>query len=206
MQRYGIMGGTFDPIHIGHLVTAEAARHEFDLQRVFFVPSGNPPHKQGQHVTSGEHRYLMTLLATTANPAFYLSRVEIDRVGYSYTYDTVQFFLHEYAPCELYFITGADAIREITNWHRHEELLQICHFVAATRPGFRLDDHLNLEHFSNGEMQQIHHLEVPSLAISSTDVRQRVRTGRPIKYLVPEGVEHYIHKYRLYAGEREIDV
>lgn len=195
------MGGTFDPIHIGHLVTAEVARHEFNLERVFFVPAGNPPHKRGQNVSSGEHRYLMTLLATAANPAFHLSKVEIDRGGFSYTYDTVKYFLTEYGPCEVYFITGADAIRDIPTWHRHQELLQISHFVAATRPGFRLDDYLNLQHFSANELEHIHLLEVPSLAVSSTDVRARVREVRPIKYLVPEGVEHYIHKHRLYLQE-----
>lgn len=202
MQRLGIMGGTFDPIHIGHLVTAEAARHEFSLERVFFVPSGNPPHKRGT-VSPGEHRYLMTLLATAANPAFYLSRVEIDREGYSYTYDTVRYFLDQHGPCEIYFITGADAIRDIPSWHRHQELLQISHFVAATRPGFRLEDYLNREHFSLSELQSIHLLEVPSLAVSSTDVRKRVQAGHPIRYLVPEGVEHYIHKHRLYLQTGE---
>ncbi len=196
MHRIGIMGGTFDPIHIGHLVTAEAARHEFALQRVFFVPSGNPPHKQ--HVSQGEHRYMMTLLATAANPAFYLSRAEIDRSGYSYTYDTVRVFLREYVPCELYFITGADAILDITNWHNYRELLQISHFVAATRPGFRLEQHLDRQGFTAAEREHIHYIEIPSLSISSTDIRQRVREGRPITYLVPEGVEHYIHKHRLY--------
>ncbi|MGI6357793.1 MAG: nicotinate-nucleotide adenylyltransferase [Bacillota bacterium] len=198
MRRIGIMGGTFDPIHIGHLVTAEAARHEFSLQRVFFVPSGNPPHKQSQNVSKGEHRYLMTLLATAANPAFYLSRAEIDRSGYSYTYDTVRLFLRDYAPCELYFITGADAILDITSWHNYQQLLQICHFVAATRPGFRLEQHLNRQSFTAEQLAHIHYIEIPSLAISSTDIRRRVREGRPISYLVPEGVEHYIHKHRLY--------
>lgn len=198
------MGGTFDPIHIGHLVTAEVARHEFALERVFFVPSGNPPHKQGQAVSSGEHRYLMSLLATTANPAFYLSRVEIDRSGYSYTFDTIKFFLAEFGPCEIFFITGADAIRDIPSWHRHQELLHISHFVAATRPGFRLDNYLNLEHFSAAELANIHLLEVPSLAVSSTDIRTRVIEGRPIKYLVPEGVEHYIYKHRLYVGDSSV--
>lgn len=194
------MGGTFDPIHIGHLVTAEVARHEFALERVFFVPSGNPPHKQGQTVSAGEHRYLMSLLATATNPAFYPSRVEIDRGGYSYTFDTIKFFLEEFKPCEIYFITGADAIRDIPTWHRHQELLRISHFVAATRPGFRLDDYLNLEHFSAADLANIHLLEVPSLAVSSTDIRRRVLEHKPIKYLVPEGVEHYIQKHLLYSG------
>lgn len=196
MHRLGIMGGTFDPIHLGHLVTAEAALYEFDLERVYFVPSGQPPHKK--EVTDGEHRYLMTLLATATNSAFYVSRVEIDRQGYSYTFDTVRYFLQAYAPCEVYFITGADAIRDIHKWHRYQDLLSISQFVAATRPGFALQNFLNSRNFSREEMQHIHFLEVPSLAISSTDIRQRTQAGRPIKYLVPDSVENYIRKHQLY--------
>lgn len=192
------MGGTFDPVHIGHLVTAEVARHEFGLEKVYFVPSGKPPHKQTRPVTDAEHRYLMTLLATAANPHFYLSREEIDRSGYSYTVDTVEYFLQAEGPCEVFFITGADAIRDMHTWHRYRDLLGLAQIVAATRPGFSLKTYINSEHFSQHELDHIHLLEVPSLAISSTDIRRRVRDGRPIKYLVLESVENYIHKFGLY--------
>ncbi len=200
MGRYGVMGGTFDPIHLGHLVAAQAALHEFELDAVYFVPSGQPPHKR--HVTDGEHRYLMTLLATAANPRFYTSRVEIDRVGYSYTYDTILYLRQEFNSDEIYFLTGADVISHLHTWYRYRELLQVCHFVAATRPGFAFDDALQSSSLTAAEVERISFLEVPSLAISSTDIRQRVRDGRPIKYLVPSAVENYIYKHALYrSGE-----
>lgn len=198
MRRCGIMGGTFDPIHLGHLVTAEAALHDFRLDAVYFVPSGRPPHKE--EVTDCEHRYLMTLLATVANPKFLVSRVEIDRSGYSYTYDTVQHFSQHFKQCEIYFITGADVMHAIHKWHRYQELLRSCHFVAATRPGFSFSDAGTL---TAQEMEAIQFLEVPSLAISSTDIRRRVQTARPIKYLVPSSVEGYIYKHGLYRAEKQ---
>ncbi|HBK84902.1 MAG TPA: nicotinic acid mononucleotide adenylyltransferase [Firmicutes bacterium] len=199
MVRCGIMGGTFDPIHLGHLVTAEAALHEYKLDLVYFVPSGQPPHKQD--VTDCEHRYLMTLLATVANPKFFVSRVEIDREGYSYTFDTVEYFRRQYTKCEIYFITGADVMHDLHRWYRYRELLTCCHFVAATRPGFSFSDSKNL---SPQDIACIDFLEVPSLAISSTDIRNRVRTQRPIKYLVPSSVEGYIYKHGLYRSKGEL--
>lgn len=195
MRRCGIMGGTFDPIHLGHLVTAEAALHEFRLDAVYFIPSGRPPHKE--EVTDCEHRYLMTLLATVAHPKFLVSRVEIDRSGYSYTYDTVQYFSQHFKQCEIYFITGADVMHDIHKWHRYQELLRSCHFVAATRPGFSFSEAGTL---TSEEIERINFLEVPSLAISSTDIRRRVQTARPIKYLVPSSVEGYIYKHGLYRA------
>lgn len=195
MRRCGIMGGTFDPIHLGHLVTAEAALHEYELDAVYFVPSGQPPHKED--VTDCAHRYLMTLLATVAHPRFIVSRVEIDRAGYSYTYDTVQHFARQFEHCEIYFITGADVMHDIHKWHRYKELLQSCNFVAATRPGFGISEVGTL---TPQELNGIHFLDVPSLAISSTDIRRRVRTARPIKYLVPSSVEGYIYKHGLYQS------
>jgi len=193
------MGGTFDPVHIGHLVTAEAARYEFGLEKVYFVPSGQPPHKQGRKVTAAEHRYLMTLLATATNPHFFLSREEVDRPGYSYTVDTVERLLQTEGPCEVFFITGADAIRDMHTWHRYRDLLGMAQIVAATRPGFSLENYINSDHFAQDQLHHIHLLEVPSLAISSTDIRKRVHAGHPIKYLVLESVEHYIHKFGLYT-------
>ena len=201
-MRIGVMGGTFDPIHLGHLVTAVAVRHRFGLHQVVFVPTGRPPHKKGEDVSSAEHRYVMTFLAVVSNPEFSVSRVEIDRPGYSYTFDTM-LTLHEvYGPnCELYFITGADVMRDIHTWHRAEELLTLCHFIAASRPGYTLSDYIaqtDMERFrGNGRIQL---LEVPAMAISSTDLRRRVRAGEPIRYLVPESVENYIHEHGLYLG------
>ncbi|MGB9886012.1 MAG: nicotinate-nucleotide adenylyltransferase [Moorellales bacterium] len=200
MGRLGIMGGTFDPIHYGHLVTAEAARTDFGLEAVIFVPSGSPPHKAGKRLTEARHRYLMVVLAVASNPWFDVSRVEIERPGYSYTVDTVREFQRLYGEdTEFYFITGADAIQEILTWHRVDELLARCRFIAATRPGYHLDGLGQvLQKLSPDQRSRIHLLEVPALAISSTDVRERVRRGRSIKYLVPEAVEQYIYKNRLY--------
>lgn len=206
-MRLGIMGGTFDPIHWGHLVTAEAARHQFHLDQVLFVPAGQPPHKQGRNVSRAEDRYLMTFLAIANNPVFHISRMEIDREGQSYTYDTVARLRETYDLTELFFITGADAMRQVLTWHRARELLTMCHFVAATRPGFTLGDYLAqsaLQEFR--EKGNIHLIEVPAMAISSTDLRHRVSEGQPIKYLVPEAVEYYIYKNRLYVEDDAVFV
>lgn len=205
MKRCGIMGGTFDPVHYGHLVTAEAAREEFGLERVIFVPSGRPPHKKEYPVTVARHRYIMTILAVATNPSFEVSRIEIDRPGLSYAVDTVAAFQQQFGPeTELFFITGADAILEILSWKNVEELLGRCHFVAATRPGFDLGEiEASLDDLLRQFSGRIFPLAVPALAISSTDVRRRVETGRSIKYLVPEAVEHYIVKNHLYLAEDE---
>lgn len=202
-MRLGIMGGTFDPIHWGHLVTAEAARHQFALDQVLFVPSGQPPHKQGRKVSSPEHRYLMTFLAIANNPVFHISRLELDRPGNSYTFDTISHLKGEYPRgTELYFITGADVMRDILTWHRAGELLAMCHFVAASRPGFTLQDymaHSDLAKFK--ESGSLHLIEVPAMAISSTDLRRRVAVGEPVRYLVPDAVENYIYKNKLYVTD-----
>ena len=197
-RRMGIMGGTFDPIHYGHLVTAEVARARFHLDEVVFVPAGLPPHKQSNDITMAWHRYHLTLLATGTNPYFTVSDLELRRKGPSYTFDTICDFreqgLEKGEKREIFFITGADAILEIMTWHRVTELLEQCSFIAATRPGYQLD-RLSL---SPTMAKNIHFMEVPALAISSTDIRRRLATGEPIKYLLPEEVENYIYKYRLY--------
>lgn len=193
------MGGTFDPIHYGHLVTAEAARSKFHLGAVVFVPSGRPPHKKDYPVTSSEHRYLMTVVAVVTNQYFDVSRMEIDRAGYSYTIETVKQFHEQFPGTELYFITGADAVLEILTWKNMTEILEYCHLIAATRPGFELDDlKHNLEEAVGDNVKKVHSIEVPALAISSTDIRKRVSQGYPIKYLLPESVEQYILKNGLY--------
>jgi len=193
------MGGTFDPIHYGHLVTAEAARSRFDLDMVVFVPSGKPPHKKDYPVTAAEHRYLMTVVAVVTNEFFEVSRIEIDREGYSYTIDTIKQLRQIYPETELYFITGADAVLEILTWKNMSEILDDCHLIAATRPGYELDGTKNdLKKAVGSNINKIHSIEVPALAISSTVIRQRVAQGLPIKYLLPEAVEQYILKNKLY--------
>ncbi|MGI6064863.1 MAG: nicotinate-nucleotide adenylyltransferase [Bacillota bacterium] len=194
--KLAVMGGTFDPIHYGHLVTAEAARCGFNLDKVVFVPSGRPPHKREKNITPSEDRFDMTSLAIASNSFFEVSRVEIDRPGFSYAIDTVNAFYDYYGnDIELYFITGADAILEILTWKHVDQLMEKCQFIAATRPGFHLHDINSLpEHFA----AKIVFMEVPALAISSTDIRRRVVENRPIKYLLPEPVEEYIYRYHLY--------
>jgi nicotinate-nucleotide adenylyltransferase len=200
-KRIAIMGGTFDPIHYGHLVTAEAVRQEFQIDQVLFIPTGRPPHKSTKKVSDPENRYLMTLLATQSNDHFFASRLEIDRTGYTYTIDTIHALKEIYgSDTEIFFITGADAFLQIFNWHNAEELLHSCTFVAATRPGYNKDELLkHVDHIiQNHPLQKFHFIEVPALSISSSDIRERVLEGRSIKYLLPESVESFIHKYHLY--------
>jgi nicotinate-nucleotide adenylyltransferase len=198
LRRIGIMGGTFDPIHYGHLVTAEIARCKFALDSVVFVPSGHPPHKQSKP-GHAEQRLLMTLLATVANPFFQVSRIEVDRKGPSYTYDTLTEFRELFDPeGKFYFITGADAVLEMLTWHNAEQMIDLCSFIAATRPGYRLTD---VRRLPANFLKRIEMMQVPALSISSTDIRHRIREGKPIKYLLPEAVETYIYKQGLYLHD-----
>lgn len=197
--RLGIMGGTFDPIHYGHLVTAESARWEFKLDKVLFVPAGRPPHKLAAGVSQAEQRYHLTLLATDSNPDFLVSRIELDRPGVSYAVDTVKQVLEEVGfPLDLYFITGADAVLEITTWRDVPELLRLCTLVAATRPGFDLQELPADLIQPEGRPDRICLLEVPMLAISSTEIRQRIQAGKPVRYLLPGPVEEYLKQHRMY--------
>jgi nicotinate-nucleotide adenylyltransferase len=185
------MGGTFDPIHHGHLVAASEVAARFQLDEVVFVPTGQPTFKQGQDVSPAEHRYLMTVIATASNPRFTTSRVDIDRVGLTYTVDTLRDLRVERPDVDFFFITGADAIAQILSWKDTEELWQMAHFVAVTRPGHTLSvDSLPADVVSV--------LEIPALAISSSDCRARARAGEPVWYLVPDGVVQHIAKYGLY--------
>lgn len=194
------MGGTFDPIHLGHLVTAEEALVQFNLDRVIFMPTGQPARKTGRAVTDAEHRYLMAVIATSANPDFDVSRMEIDRPGLTYTVDTMQAFREIYGPqSELYFITGADAVWEIATWKDAERFKGLCTFIAATRPGYDLEA-AKAQHAEQLARIDIEFIQVPALAISSTDIRLRCRERRPIRYLVPEPIAAYIRKYGLYPG------
>jgi len=198
-QKIGIMGGTFDPIHVGHLVTAEAVRNEYGLDKVLFIPAANPPHKQNQKVTPAIHRYIMTAMATYSNPYFHVSSIELDRPGPSYTIDTIYELIDKFGPqTEIYFITGADAIQEIPTWDRIEELLGLCQFIAATRPGCVPSVDNIKEYFGELGVSRIHRLNTPELEISSTDIRARIKSACSIKYIVPESVENYIIKEGLY--------
>lgn len=200
MLRLGIMGGTFNPIHNGHLVVAEEVRNLFQLDKVIFIPAGNPPHKQDKIMLPAEDRYLMTVLATMTNMYFEVSSMEIERGGLSYTVDTIKQLREKYgSKTKLYFITGADAILSIFTWKDVPQLLLSCEFIAATRPGYGLDDlRKKLEELDNDYLKHIHLVEVPGIAVSSTDVRRRIKEGKPIKYLLPENVESYIIKQKLY--------
>lgn len=199
IDQLGIMGGTFDPIHNGHLVTAEAAAYQYELDKVVFVPSANPPHKTEQKITDAEERYIMAILATMSNSKFKVSRLEIERGGLSYTIDTVRTFKEMLEDVDLYFITGADAILEIFTWRKAEQLLQECKFIAATRPGYSLSK--LQEGIYEEYKKEIFQLKIPGLAISSTDIRSRVKTGRPIKYQLPNAVEAYIKQRKFYQGK-----
>jgi nicotinate-nucleotide adenylyltransferase len=192
MARVGIMGGTFDPIHHGHLVAASEVASLYDLDEVVFVPTGEPWQKSGRRVSPAEHRYLMAVIATASNPRFWVSRVDIDRAGPTYSVDTIRDIADQRPGDELFFITGADALAQILSWKDAEDAMKLAHFVGVTRPGYELSgDHLP------GDAVTL--LDVPALAISSSAVRERVEGGRPVWYLVPDGVVQYINKHRLYA-------
>lgn len=190
-RRIGVMGGTFDPIHHGHLVAASEVANHFNLDEVIFVPTGQPYQKRD--VSLGEHRYLMTVIATASNPRFTVSRVDIDRDGPTYTVDTLRDLRAEYPHDDLYFISGADAIAQILEWKDIDQAWDFAHFVAVTRPGHTLS-------VANLPAEHVSQLEVPALSISSTDCRNRVRSGEPVWYLVPDGVVQYIAKHALYRG------
>lgn len=189
--RIGVMGGTFDPIHNGHLVAASEVADAFKLDEVIFVPTGVPWHKKA--VSSAEHRYLMTVIATAANPSFTVSRVDVDRPGVTYTIDTLEEVSKTYPDADLFFISGADAIAQILAWKDIDKIWPLATFVAVSRPGHVLE-------LPDTEQAAIEVLEVPALAISSTAVRARVTAGKPIWYLVPDGVVQYIAKHELYGA------
>jgi nicotinate-nucleotide adenylyltransferase len=192
-RRVGVMGGTFDPVHNGHLVAGSEVAHIFALDEVIFVPTGEPYQKDHRQVSPPEDRYLMTVIATASNPKFSVSRVDIDRGGPTYTIDTLRDLRGAAAPeDEFFFITGADALAEILTWHDADELFTLAHFVGCTRPGHRLSG----AGLPDGKVSLV---EIPALSISSTECRARVGAGQPVWYLVPDGVVQYIAKRGLYA-------
>ena len=197
-QRVGVMGGTFDPVHHGHLVAASEVATRFDLDEVVFVPTGRPWQKSERKVSSPEDRYLMTVIATASNPRFNVSRIDIDRAGPTFTVDTLSDLRAERGDdVELFFITGADALGQILSWQRAEEVVRLAHFVGVTRPGHVLAD----PGLPDGRISLV---EIPALAISSSDCRERVGRNQPIWYLVPDGVVQYIAKRRLYVQSDEV--
>jgi len=190
-RRIGVVGGTFDPIHHGHLVAASEVQSVFDLDEVIFVPTGQPWQKDDREVSPAELRYLMTVVATASNPRFTVSRVDVERPGPTYTIDTLRDLSQQYPGSDLFFITGADALAQILSWKAVDELFELAQFVGVNRPGHELSgDGLPAERVSL--------MEVPAMAISSTACRERVRAGEPVWYLVPDGVVQFIAKYRLY--------
>lgn len=193
------MGGTFDPIHNGHLILAEHSRVVFDLKKVLFIPTGKPPHKE-EDISSMNHRYNMTLLAINTNPYFYLSSIEIQREGTTYTIDTIKSLQSKYKNTEFYFIIGSDSFYNIHKWKDYKELLSLCKFIVAKRPDIddqRLED--KAKEFNQKYKDSIYILEAPLIDISSTRIRDRVKSGLSIKYLVPETVEFYIKQNKLYG-------
>lgn len=199
-RRVGVMGGTFDPVHHGHLVAASEVQAWFDLDEVVFVPTGDPWQKADRAVSPAEHRYLMTVVATASNPRFRVSRVDIDRHGPTYTIDTLRDLRAEMPDAELFFITGADALADIFTWRDASELFELAQFVGCTRPGYEMDP-ATLAAIPSDRVTMV---EIPALAISSTDCRRRTERGEPVWYLVPDGVVQYIAKHHLYTASSAV--
>ncbi|TSE00178.1 nicotinate-nucleotide adenylyltransferase [Skermania sp. ID1734] len=195
-----MMGGTFDPIHHGHLVAASEVAHRFNLDEVIFVPTGQPWQKQTREVSPAEDRYLMTVIATASNPRFSVSRVDIDRGKVTYTVDTLRDIRAQHRDAELFFITGADALATILSWQDWEELFDLANFVGVSRPGFELGIEHLADHLHKYPRQALTLIEIPALAISSTECRLRASENRPVWYLVPDGVVQYISKRHLYRS------
>lgn len=203
-DKIGIMGGSFDPIHNGHLVLAEQVRTRFQLDKIIFIPAGNPPHKEA--FVKKEHRFNMTTMAIEDNEYFEVSRLEMDKSETTYTIDTIRELKDEYGDeTEIFFITGADAVIELSKWKDFEELLSICKFIGATRPGID-EDYMReqIDYLVSEYRADITITQVPALAISSTDIRRRVKYNLSIKYLLPNKTEKYIYDNELYSDERVI--
>lgn len=201
-NRLGIMGGTFDPIHYGHMVAAETARIEYQLDNVLFIPTGNPPHKVDRQITDATLRLKMVELSIKSNENFLVSRIEIDREGPSYTYDTLKDLQKNFPDQELFFITGTDALKEMLTWREPQEILRLAKIIGASRPGYDAQDHLPVI-FQKVPFAQdrIFELEIPALSISSTDIRSRVQHHKSIRYLLPEEVRLYIKTNNLYQNK-----
>lgn len=203
MRRIGVLGGTFDPIHYGHLAAAEEARVRVDLEKVLFAVAGLPPNKLDEEVTPVEHRLAMVQLGIASNPDFELSRVDVDRSGPSYTVHTISILQEEWGRgTRIFFILGLDSLVEVPTWHQPERLIQLCHLVAVARPGFEVDMQ-QLEDSVPGISSRVEIIDMPEVDISSSDLQRRVKEGLPIRYQVPEEVERYIREHRLYQQPAE---
>ena len=214
--RLGILGGTFNPIHLGHLRGAEAAREEFDLQKIYFIPAAVPPHKRQTIEASPAHRMEIVHLAIEDNPAFSVSDVELSREGKSYSIETILHFRRHYPEAELFFILGIDSFLEVTTWKRYQELFSLCHFVVLNRPGSappelrdltppdfwaRFDPMIQASHWiHNPSGFSTYFLDRPVMDISSSEIRDRIRTGRSVRYMMPEKVAAYIYENGFYSG------
>lgn len=202
MPKFGIMGGTFDPIHFGHLVIANEVLDQYKLDKIIFIPTGTPPHKSTEGMSSAYHRYMMVQFATMSNPNFFVSDLETRKIGICYTIDTLREIKEKYKDTSFYFITGTDAVLDLPTWKEPENVLKLCNFIAVNRPGYISD---NLDEKINKIIKKyggsIEAIKVPQLQISSTDIRERICNNRSIKYLLPEIVEQYILENRLYKNE-----
>ena len=203
-MRIGILGGTFDPIHYGHLVAGEEARCALGLERVLFVPASRPPHKLDYRISAAKLRQEMVRLAIEDNPAFELSTVDLDRPGYSYTVDTVALLQSQLgSQTELYFILGEDALADLPTWHKPDQLLQMCQLIAVNRPGYHSFSLRLLERQLPGVERRVHQVRIPELAIWSTELRARVASGLSIRYLVPDAVHNFIYEQGLYMNHQQ---
>ncbi len=200
-MRIGVLGGTFDPIHIGHLIAAEEARHDLNLEQVLFAPAGQPPHKNPGEVTAVYHRVRMVELAIFSNPAFRLSRVDLDRGGRAYTVETLELLREELGPdVEIFFIIGMDSLAELTTWREPARVIKLCRLVVLNRPPYGDVDLSALEPEIPGISERVEMVRMPGIDVASTDLRERVASGQPIRYQVPEAVERYIYGNDLYRG------
>lgn len=191
-MRIGLLGGTFDPIHLGHLIAAEQVRDELNLQQVWFLPAPVPPHKHDQPVIDPTHRLRMVERAVAEHPHFRVSRVEFERAGSSYTVDTMAVLRERYLEHDFYFIIGADMVEDLPNWHKIEQLTEYTQFVGLDRPGYERPE------LADYIARRVHYVTMPLIDIASTDIRERVKAGRSIRYLVPDSVQQYIEEHRLY--------
>lgn len=198
-KSLGIFGGTFDPIHYGHLLAAEWAREFWDLEEIIFIPSARPPHKDLGGVSDSRHRYRMVELAIEGNPGFSASAIELERAGYSYTVDTIAHYNQVKPGADIYFIIGVDALQLMYTWKSPEQLLKLCRLIAVTRPGYQLDQSdACFQSAPSALWERLTLLPIPGLEISSSDIRQRVMEGKSIRYLVPPAIEEYIRQNELY--------
>ncbi len=201
-KSLGIIGGTFDPIHYGHLLAAEWANEVFQLDELIFIPAARPPHKDQAGIIKGQHRYRMVELAIQDNPAFSLSSLELERSGNSYTIDTVRHYLADEPKLDIRFILGVDALQLIYTWKEVAQLIKLCRFIVVTRPGYQLDRHDPVFATVPAELwDRIELLAIPGLEISSSEIRQRVTAGQSVRYLLPPQVNDYIKKNNLYRNE-----